>query len=195
MSCGTTPMASRKLSCVTRAISCPSIRMRPALHIVEALQQREHRRLAAAGTADQADAFARPEAQVEILENLLAVAVAEVDVLELDAGAAPDQRLGLGMVAQFVRHQERRQRLRQARDMLGDVDQRHGEVARRVQHRKSRACRSAPRRRSSPRPAATARSPRRAGRAPARSSPRHERCAAFRDRTGCAGAPPFRARR
>ena len=34
-----------------------------ALHVVEALQQREQRRLAAAGMADQADALARPEAE------------------------------------------------------------------------------------------------------------------------------------
>jgi hypothetical protein len=47
------------------------------LRIVEALQQREHGRFAAAGMADQADALARPEVQVEIGENPLAVAVAE----------------------------------------------------------------------------------------------------------------------
>ena len=39
------------------------------------------------------------------------------------------------MVAQLVRHQQRRQRLRQPRHVLGDVDQRHREIARRVQHR------------------------------------------------------------
>ena len=73
--------------------------------------------------------------QVEVLENLLAVAVAEIDMLELHAGAAAHQRLGLRMVAQLVRHQQRRHRLRQPRDVLRDVDQRHREVARRVQHR------------------------------------------------------------
>ena len=44
------------------------------LHVVEALQQREQRRLAAAGMADEADALARPEAEIEVLENLLSVA-------------------------------------------------------------------------------------------------------------------------
>ena len=107
------------------------------LHVVKTLQQREQCRLAAAGTADQPDPFARREAQIEVLENLLSVAIAEINVLELDAGAAADERRRLGMVAQFVRHQQRRQRLRQARDMLGDVDQRHREIARRVQHRDS----------------------------------------------------------
>ena len=56
-----------------------------ALQIVEALQQGEQRRLAAAGMADQADALARPEVQIEIPEDPLAVAVAEIDMLELDA--------------------------------------------------------------------------------------------------------------
>ena len=129
------PMASRKLSWVTRAISWPSIRMRPACDVVEALQQREQRGLAAAGMADQADPLARREAEREVLENLLAVGIAEIDMLELDAGAAADERLRLGMVAQFVRHQQRRHRLGKARDVLGDVDQRHREIARRAQHR------------------------------------------------------------
>ena len=55
-------------------------------------------------------------------------------MLELDAGAALDQRRRLGMIAQLVRHQQRRQCLREARDMLRDVDQRHREIARGVQH-------------------------------------------------------------
>jgi len=59
------------------------------LHVVEALQQRKQRRFAAAGMTDPADALARFEAELEVLENLLAVAVAEIDMLELDAGAAP----------------------------------------------------------------------------------------------------------
>ena len=89
------------------------------LHVVEPLQQREQRRLAAAGMADQPDALARHEAEIEVLENLLAVRIAEIDMLELHAGAAPDQRLGLGMVAQVVRHQQRRDRLRQAARYAG----------------------------------------------------------------------------
>ena len=121
------------------------------LHVIEALQQREQRRLAAAGAADQADALAGPEGEVQVLENLLAVAIAEVDVLEFDAGAAPRQRRRFGMVAQIVRHQQCRQRLRKAGDMLGDVDQRDREIARGVQHRKCPACRSGPHRRWSPR--------------------------------------------
>ena len=67
-SCGTTAIAARRLSCVTRRMSCPSMKMPPRSHVVEALQQREQRRLAAAGLADQPDALARLEPQVEILE-------------------------------------------------------------------------------------------------------------------------------
>ena len=170
ISCGTTAMASRKLSCVTRAISWPSIRMRPLLHVVEALQQREQRRLAAAGMADQADALARPEAEARSpRKSCWPSRIAEVDMLELDARAAVHERRRLRMVAQLVRHQQRRHRLGEARDVLGDVDQRHREIARRVQDRRSRACRRARRRRSSPRRAARARSPRPAARASGRS--------------------------
>ena len=38
------------------------------------------------------------------------------------------------MIAKLVRHQQRRDRLRQARDMLGNVNERHRQVACRVQH-------------------------------------------------------------
>jgi hypothetical protein len=75
------------------------------LNVVEALQQGKERRLAAARMADKPDALSRPEAEVEVLEDLLPVAVAEMDVLELDAGAALDQRLRLGMVTQLMLHQ------------------------------------------------------------------------------------------
>ena len=46
------------------------------LHVVEALQQREQGRLAAAGLADQADALARLDVEVEVLENRGAVRIA-----------------------------------------------------------------------------------------------------------------------
>ncbi len=109
--------------------------MLPGLHVVEALQQRKQRGLAAAGMANQPDPLAGPEADAEILENPPPVGIAEIDVLEFHAGAAADQRLRLGMVAQIVRHQKRRDGLGKPRDVLGDVDQRHREVARRAQHR------------------------------------------------------------
>ena len=124
MSCGTTAIAARRLSCVTRAMSCPSIRMRPPLHVVEALQQREQRRLSAARAADQSDALARLDAQIEIVENLAPVRMLERDLVELDARAAAHQRRGLGMIAQLMRHQQRRKRLRQPGDVLGHVDER-----------------------------------------------------------------------
>ena len=40
------------------------------------------------------------------------------------------------MVTQMMRHQQRSQRLRKARQMLRNVDQRDGEIPRRVQDRK-----------------------------------------------------------
>ena len=41
------------------------------------------------------------------------------------------------MIAQFMRNEECRERLREPRDMLGDIDQRHRKIARRMQHRKA----------------------------------------------------------
>ncbi|MGY3360745.1 hypothetical protein ACVWZK_007408 [Bradyrhizobium sp. GM0.4] len=98
------------------------------------MEQREQRRLAAAGLADQADALAGLQAQAEALEDLFAARIAEGDIVERDRGAALHQRLGLGVVAQFMRHQQRGDRLGQPGNVLGDVDQRHREIARRIQN-------------------------------------------------------------
>ena len=76
MSCGTTEIASRRLSCVTREISWPSMVMLPCCDVVEALQQHEQRRLAAAGLADQADALAGLQPQAEAFEHLLPAGIA-----------------------------------------------------------------------------------------------------------------------
>ncbi|MGY3037655.1 hypothetical protein ACVIIV_006825 [Bradyrhizobium sp. USDA 4354] len=59
--------------------------------------------------------------------------IAEGDVVVCDRGAALHQRLGLGVIAQLVRHQQRGDRLGQPCDVLGDVDQRHCEIARGAQ--------------------------------------------------------------
>ena len=118
-------------------MSWPSTKMPPRSHVVEPLQQREQRRLAAAGLADQPDALARLDPQAEIVEQPFAARIAERDVLQLDAGAEAEQRRGLRMVAQIVRHQQGRERFGQPRQMLRDVDQRHRKVARRVQHRQA----------------------------------------------------------
>ncbi len=41
------------------------------------------------------------------------------------------------MVAQFVRQQQSRNRLGQPGDVLGNINQRHGQIARRIQNGKS----------------------------------------------------------
>ena len=72
-----------------RAMSWPSIRMRPCFELVEAQQQVHERRLAGARAADEADALARPDREVEIVEHRRRVgaAVAEGEVLEADLAA------------------------------------------------------------------------------------------------------------
>jgi hypothetical protein len=83
---------------------------------------------------DQPNAFAGQDAEREILEYSLAVRVREIDMLEFDAGATADERLGVRIVAQFMRHQKRSDRFRKPRDMLRDIDQSYGEVACRIKH-------------------------------------------------------------
>ena len=54
----------------------------PALHIIEALQQRKERRFSAARLPNQADALTRLDAQAELGEHLAPIGIAECDVLE-----------------------------------------------------------------------------------------------------------------
>ena len=111
--------------------------MLPLLDVVEPLQQHEQAGLAAAGLPDQPDPLARLQTQAEAFEHLQPAGIAERDVVEGDRGTALDQRLGLGMIAQLVRQQQRRDRFGQPRDMLGDIDQRHREIARGIQDREA----------------------------------------------------------
>ena len=110
----------------------------PALHVVEALQQREQSRLAAARLADQADALARLDAQVEVRRRRCGRRDSRNETFSNSTlRAALDQRRRLRMVAQLVRDQQRCERLRQPGHVLGHVDQRHRQIARGVQDRKS----------------------------------------------------------
>src|ERR1700733_10065079 len=84
---------------------------------------------------DEANALARTETQREVLENRPAVGIMEIDMLEFHAGAAMNEWLRLGVVAQIVWYEQRGDGLRQPGDMLGDVDQSHREVTRRAEHR------------------------------------------------------------
>ena len=64
------------------------------LEIVEALQQGEDGRFAAARFADQPDALAGLDAQVEVLEDLGAAGIGEADILEDDAALARRRTAG-----------------------------------------------------------------------------------------------------
>jgi hypothetical protein len=85
---------------------------------------------------DQTDALSWLNAKRELLEHLGAAGIVEANIVERDGGAAADQRLGFGMILQLMRQQQCRNRLGEARDVLGDIDQRHRKVARRAQDRK-----------------------------------------------------------
>src|SRR6266699_1342054 len=82
----------------------------PPLQVVETLQQHEQSRLAAARLADETDALAGLDTQVEIAEYPAPVGITKVDVLECDGGARAHQRSGLRVIAQAVRHKKRRDR-------------------------------------------------------------------------------------
>ena len=79
MSCGTTRDRVAQALLRDAGDVLPVDQDAAGLHVVEALQQREQGRLAGSRRADQADALARHEAQVQVLEDLLALAVAELD--------------------------------------------------------------------------------------------------------------------
>ena len=75
------------------------------LDVVEPLQQREDGGLAGAGLPDQPNALSGLQPQAEPFEHLQSARILKRDVVEDDRRTALDQRLGLRMVAQFVRQQ------------------------------------------------------------------------------------------
>ena len=86
------PICARRLSCVSPAMSRPSIRMRPSLRPVKAEQQMHQRRFAGAGTADQPDPLARRDVEIEVAQHAAAprrAAVIEADILEADCPRSP----------------------------------------------------------------------------------------------------------
>ncbi len=72
--------------------------------------------------------------QVEILEDAVAVEIAEAEVLERDRAAEGDERLGVGRILDLMRQPENLDCLAELGEMLHQLDQRHSEVARRMQH-------------------------------------------------------------
>jgi hypothetical protein len=69
VSCGTMPMAWRRLVCVTARMSCPSIVMRPPRHVVEAVQQPRQRRLAGARRADHGHRLAGRDLEAHVVQD------------------------------------------------------------------------------------------------------------------------------
>ena len=106
------------------------------LDVVEPLQQREDGGLAGAGLPDQPNALSGLQPQAEPFEHLQSARILKRDVVEDDGRTTLDQRLGLRVVAQLVRQQQRGNGLGQSRDMLGDIDQRHRKIPRRAENGK-----------------------------------------------------------
>jgi len=107
------------------------------LDVVEPLQQHEQAGFPASGLTNQPDPLPGLNAEAEFVEHLNSTGILERDVVEGDGGATLYQRLGLRMVAQLMWKQQRSNRFGQAGEMLGNIDQRHGEIARGTQDAKS----------------------------------------------------------
>jgi hypothetical protein len=104
-----------------------------ALDIVEALQQRQHGGLAGAREAHQADALTRLDRQVEAVQHRRPAGIGETHVLEAHAAGAGDEFARIRPVGQLVVGQQRADRFLEPREMLGQIDQCDGEIARAVQ--------------------------------------------------------------
>ena len=107
--------------------------MRPPLDVVEPLQQRQHGRFAGARIAHQADALARLDRQVELAQHRRAARIGEAHLLERHLARPRPQRPRIRPIRQFVLGQQRADRLLQPGDVLGQIDQRHRQIARAVQ--------------------------------------------------------------
>src|ERR1019366_10271539 len=101
------------------------------------VQQNKQPGFATAGLTDQSDPLAGVKTKAESVEHLEPAGIAERDVVEDDGGAALYQRFGFRMVLQFMREQQGGDSFGQPGDMLGNIDQRHREIARGIQDGKS----------------------------------------------------------
>ena len=136
-------------SWVTSRRSWPSIVIRALLRVVEAREQLDDRRLAGAGVADERHGLPGRHVEVEAVQHLGPVAVAEADALEADVAgrsagseraprAVDDLRLRLEHVEDLV---ERGDRGQERVVELGELLHRVEEV-RQVADEGERACRS-----------------------------------------------------
>ena len=98
VSCSTMPICSRRLSCVTWRMSCPSTEMLPSCDVVEAHQQADDARLARAGRPDQGHGLSRLGDKVDVLQHRLVGLVAKMDALKGDPPLGRGQIYGVGRV-------------------------------------------------------------------------------------------------
>ncbi len=108
-----------------------------SIRIAHPLQQGEHCRLAGPGRTHQPDAGARLDIEGKILQDGPATGISKLDVGELDATARRLERARIGRVAQFLRHQQGRDRFVETGEILGQIDQRNRHVPCRVQDREA----------------------------------------------------------
>ena len=88
-------------------------------------------------STDQTDLLPAEHVQREVLEHRLTARVAEAHIAKIDRPFGHDQRLRIRAIQHLVRQPEHLHRFAELRELPDHVDHRHGEVARRVQHRKS----------------------------------------------------------
>ena len=165
------------------------------LDVVEALQQGEDRRLAAARCADQADALAGVDVKARGARRSWGRRDRRTSTFSKVTLAPRRARAsGVRTVAHLVRHEQGGERLREPRHVLRHVDEaRRPDRAWRA-GRRDPACRPGRRRPSSPRRAATRRSPRPADRSSAPRSRGRGASAAAPGRAGFAAARSSPAR-
>jgi hypothetical protein len=107
------------------------------LNVVKALEQGKYGGFPGAGVADQPDMLPAADVHIETVERGRAVRIGKCYVLQGNAGAAIHQGCGIGLILHLVRHEQRRKRFRKASDVLRDIDERHGQITRGMQYRKS----------------------------------------------------------
>ncbi len=107
------------------------------LEVIGPLKQGEQRGLTDSRRPEQADTLTRRDAEIEVREHTSPVGIGKRHVLEGDFALALLERNRLGVIAQGVRDEKRRQGLGKTRQMFRHVDESDGQIARRVKHGQS----------------------------------------------------------
>jgi len=108
--------------------------------VVVALQERKQGGFSSARGADETSASPCCYVKIEVLEYLPSATIVEADILESDGSFARRQSSRARLIVYLMGDKKRREGFGKSRHVLGDINERHGEVASGVEDGEAECC-------------------------------------------------------